>query len=74
MSNKNKAPMKTVTNKAENVEQVKKEQAFVFTAEGFKAVNDFLVLAGESEKQGILDYKAAFHTLVARVREGIKPM
>jgi hypothetical protein len=50
------------------------KEVFVFTPEGFQEVNNFLALAGESEKQGILDYKAAFHTLVAKVRGSIKPM
>jgi hypothetical protein len=45
---------------------------FYFDEPGIKAINDYLALTNQSEANGILDYKGAFHKMVELVRTNLK--
>jgi hypothetical protein len=45
---------------------------FYFDEAGIKTINDYLALTNQSEANGILDYKGAFHKMVELVRTNLK--
>jgi hypothetical protein len=45
---------------------------FYFDEAGIKTINDYLALTNQSEANGILDYKGAFHKMVELMRTNLK--
>ena len=65
-------PVEDITKPIEKPIEKPQLVEFYFDEPGIKTINDYLALTNQSEANGILDYKGAFHKMVDLVRTNLK--
>lgn len=54
------------------VKSEERQPRFYIEKENLDKLNSYLAIAGQSEAQGFLEYKSAFHKFVQMVQESLK--